>query len=159
MPRVADDELPDDPFDAEDHQRIAETIRAELEAELGLTPEEAAALAVRAKAKVERAMRTPGHALLEQGKDALGDAARAVVADLAVKILAGDIEVTKPSQVRDLSKVFFDIARLEAGEATQRTETITREDRIAEIEAMRDEAKRRALGDLRLVRPPDESTG
>lgn len=155
-----DPELPEDPFDDDDHQRIADEVRAELEAELGLSPDEAARLAVTAKAKMERAGYTPGHALLDNGgKDALGHAARAVVADIAVKILAGDIEITKPAHARDVAKVFFDIARLEAGEATSRTETVTREDRMAEIEALREQARQRAGADLRLVEPPDQESG
>jgi len=111
--------------------------------------------------KQERAQRAEqlkalGEDLLARGvasREILPKLAQSIIVDLGLRLVSGEWEIKSAEEATKVSKIWYDILRLEMGQATTINEQRvgSPEDRMMRLEELKLEAKRRVEAGLRAI--------
>ena len=97
-----------------------------------------------------------GEDLLAQGvasREILPKLAQSIIVDLGLRLSSGEWEIKSAEEATKVAKIWYDILRLEMGQATTINEQRvgTPEDRLSRLEELKLEAKRRVEAGLRAI--------
>lgn len=97
-----------------------------------------------------------GEEMLAQGvasREILPKLAQSIIVDLGLRLVSGEWEIKSAEEATKVSKIWYDILRLEMGQATTINEQRvgTPEDRLSRLEELKLEAKRRVEAGLRAI--------
>jgi hypothetical protein len=96
-----------------------------------------------------------GQDLLASGvasREILPKLAQSIIVDLGLRLVSNEWEIKSAEEATKVAKIWYDILRLESGQATTINENRTGnpEDRLSRLEELRSEAKARVEAGLRL---------
>lgn len=97
-----------------------------------------------------------GQDLLASGvasREILPKLAQAIIVDLGLRLVSNEWEIKSAEEATKVAKIWYDILRLESGQATTINENRTGnpEDRLSRLEELRSEAKARVEAGLRAI--------
>lgn len=97
-----------------------------------------------------------GEDLLASGvatREILPKLAQSIIVDLGLRLVANEWELKSAEEATKVAKIWYDILRLESGQATVINEnrTASPEDRLSRLEELRAEAKQRVEAGLRAI--------
>jgi len=97
-----------------------------------------------------------GEDLLAQGvasREILPKLAQSIIVDLGLRLVSNEWEIKSAEEATKVAKIWYDILRLEMGQATTINEQRigTPEDRLSRLEELRAEAKQRVEAGLRAI--------
>lgn len=97
-----------------------------------------------------------GEALLAEGvatREILPKLAQSIIVDLGLRLAGGEWEIKSAEEATKVAKIWYDILRLESGQATsiQEQRSGSPEDRLSRLEELKLEAKRRVEAGLRAI--------
>jgi hypothetical protein len=97
-----------------------------------------------------------GEDLLAQGvasREILPKLAQSIIVDLGLRLVSNEWEIKSAEEATKVAKIWYDILRLEMGQATTITEQRvgSPEDRLSRLEELRAEAKQRVEAGLRAI--------
>lgn len=97
-----------------------------------------------------------GEDLLAQGvasREILPKLAQSIIVDLGLRLVANEWEIKSADEATKVAKIWYDILRLEMGQATTINEQRvgSPEDRLSRLEELRAEAKQRVEAGLRAI--------
>jgi len=101
-------------------------------------------------------LKAMGEEMLAQGvasREILPKLAQSIIVDLGLRLVSGEWEIKSAEEATKVSKIWYDILRLEMGQATTINEQRvgTPEDRLSRLEELKLEAKRRVEAGLRAI--------
>lgn len=119
---------------------------------------------VRVKKQLDRAeakkraeqLRVLGEEMLASGvasREILPKLAQGIIVDLGLRLAGGEWEIKSAEEATKVAKIWYDILRLESGQATtiQENRSGSPEDRLSRLEELKIEAKRRVEAGLRAI--------
>jgi hypothetical protein len=119
---------------------------------------------VRVRKELERAeakkraeqLRVLGEEMLASGvasREILPKLAQGIIVDLGLRLAGGEWEIKSAEEATKVAKIWYDILRLESGQATsiQEQRSGSPEDRLSRLEELKLEAKRRVEAGLRAI--------
>ncbi len=97
-----------------------------------------------------------GEEMLAKGvasREILPKIAQGIIVDLGLRLAGGEWEIKSAEEATKVAKIWYDILRLESGQATsiQEQRTGSPEDRLMRLEELKLEAKRRVEAGLRAI--------
>ena len=97
-----------------------------------------------------------GEELLARGvasREILPKLAQSIIVDLGLRLVSGEWEIKSAEEATKVAKIWYDILRLESGQATsiQEQRSGSPEDRLSRLEELKIEAKRRVEAGLRAI--------
>lgn len=97
-----------------------------------------------------------GEEILASGvasREILPKLAQGIIVDLGLRLAGGEWEIKSAEEATKVAKIWYDILRLESGQATsiQEQRTGSPEDRLSRLEELKIEAKRRVEAGLRAI--------
>ena len=97
-----------------------------------------------------------GEELLASGvasREILPKLAQSIIVELGLRLANGEWEIKTAEEATKVAKIWYDILRLESGQATsiQEQRTGSPEDRLSRLEELKQEAKRRVEAGLRAI--------
>ena len=97
-----------------------------------------------------------GQDLLASGvasREILPKLAQSIIVDLGLRLVSNEWEIKSAEEATKVAKIWYDILRLESGQATTINENRTGnpEDRLSRLEELRSEAKARVEAGLRAI--------
>ena len=97
-----------------------------------------------------------GEDLLASGvasREIIPKLAQSIIVDLGLRLVSNEWEIKSAEEATKVAKIWYDILRLESGQATVINEnrTSTPEDRLSRLEELRAEAKQRVEAGLRAI--------
>lgn len=101
-------------------------------------------------------LKVMGEELLARGvasREILPKLAQSIIVDLGLRLVSGEWEIKSAEEATKVSKIWYDILRLEMGQATTINEQRvgSPEDRLSRLEELKIEAKRRVEAGLRAI--------
>jgi hypothetical protein len=86
-------------------------------------------------------------------REILPKIAQGIIVDLGLRLAGGEWEIKTAEEATKVAKIWYDILRLESGQATsiQEQRTGSPEDRLMRLEELKLEAKRRVEAGLRAI--------
>lgn len=101
-------------------------------------------------------LKAMGEEMLAQGvasREILPKLAQSIIVDLGLRLVSGEWEIKSAEEATKVSKIWYDILRLEMGQATTINEQRvgSPEDRLSRLEELKLEAKRRVEAGLRAI--------
>lgn len=108
-----------------------------------------------AKQRAEQ-LKVLGEEILASGvatREILPKLAQSIIVDLGLRLAGGEWEIKSAEEATKVAKIWYDILRLESGQATtiQENRSGSPEDRLSRLEELKIEAKRRVEAGLRAI--------